>query len=125
MTNIDPINVNTQGVGGSYGFLGKKASRENDKGKAEKASIAPEQTPVPADQVLNHMAQSAISVAPRKVDPSKYVDSASADRIAGFMADFEDIVANNLKAISTEFPNMSDSAKQALALSQVNDKIGG
>lgn len=122
MTSIDKINVNTQGIGGSYGFGGKKATRENDKGKAEKASLA-EQTPVPADQVLTYLAQSAVSVAPKTVDPSKFVDKASADRIAGFMADFEDIVANNLTAISKEFPGMSDSAKQALALAQVNDKM--
>lgn len=118
MTFINPINVNTNGVGGAYGF-GSKPQTKAEEGKEEAVTAqAPEQKQVPADQVLNFLAQSAATVKPKTIDPSKYVDSASAERIAGFMSSFEDIVATNLAAIDKEFPGMSDSAKQALALAQ-------
>ncbi len=71
------------------------------------------------------MAQSAVSVQPaatKTVDPSKYVDATSAARIAGFMADFEDRVAQGLQAFNQEFPDssMSDSAKQAVVLAGID-----
>lgn len=118
MTSINPINVNTQGVGGFYGY-GEKPKTEEKETKEAEVSVNAEKTQLPADKVLEYMAQSAISIAPKTVDPSKYVDEESKARIAGFMAEFEDIVAANLKAISDEFPGMSESAQQALALSQV------
>ena len=123
MTSINPINVNTQGIGASYGFNNKSKSSEEAK---EEEIIAPEgqKTPVSADEVLNYMAQSAVSVTPKAVvDPSKYVDEASRARIEGFMAGFEDIVAQNLTAITAEFPEMSDSSKQTLALANVNKQM--
>lgn len=121
MTYINPINVNTQGVGGSYGFGAKpKTSDEKTTEEAQTSAPANTQSQVPADQVLNYMAQSAVSVAPKTVDPSKYVDSASAQRIAGFMSQFEDVVATNLTAISKEFPGMSAGAQQTLALAQAD-----
>ncbi len=121
MTYINPINVNSQGVSGSYGF-GAKPQTKSDESAAEEtpATAQTQQTQVSADQVLNYMAQSAVSVTPKTVDPSKYVDSESAQRIAGFMSQFEDIVATNLTAINAEFPDMSDSSKQAMALAQVD-----
>lgn len=125
MTSIDPINVNTQGIGGAHGF-GKNAKaehKENDKGKDSVSNF--KQTPVSADDVLSYMAQSAVSVTPAKtasVDPSKYVDNESAARIAGFMADFEDKVASGLAAFDKEFgdTNISDSAKMAVVLAGID-----
>lgn len=124
MTHINPINVNTQGIGSALGFGNAKAKTE-DKEKEAVLEAGVQQKPVSADDVLSFMAQSSASVTPSatSVDPSKYVDKASAERIAGFMAQFEDIVANNLSAITAEFPEMSDSGKQALALAQVNQQI--
>ena len=115
---VNPINVNPQGISGSYGF-GKQHKPEEK--KAEENKVIAEQKPqVAPDKVLDLMAKSAVPVITTKtIDPSKYVDEASAKRIAGFMSQFEDIVAANLSAISAEFPGMSDSSKQALALSQV------
>lgn len=123
MTSINPINVNTQGVGGAYGF-GAKPDTKKEEGAEEAVNKAPvQQKQVPADQVLNYMAQSSVSVAPKTIDPSKYVDNESAARIAGFMAQFEDIVAENLTAINAEFPDMSEGAKQAMALAQVEQSV--
>lgn len=123
MTSINPINVNTQGIGSSYGYNTKSKSEEKET-KEVATSANGKQSSVSADDVLNFMAQSAVSVTPAttSVDTSKYVDSESATRIAGFMSDFEDIVATNLSAISQEFPNMSDGAKQALALARVDSQ---
>ena len=118
MTSINPINVNTQGVNGGYGYGTKpKAEGEEATETPDVVTTGP-QTPVAADDVLSYMAQTAVVVPTKTIDPSKYVDKESADRIAGFMSDFEDIVAKNLAEISAEFPGMSDSAKQTLALAQ-------
>ncbi len=121
MTSINPINVNTQGIGGAYGFGSKPKAEENEAKKQEEVQAGAAKTPVAADDVLAFMAQSAAVAAPKTIDTSKYVDKESEARIAGFMADFENIVAENLAAITAEFPEMSDSAKQALALAQVKE----
>lgn len=125
MTSVNSINVNTQGVGGNFGLNAKAKPEEKEKGKAQEEVVAGEQKPqVAAGDVLSFMAQGAVSVAPasaKTIDPAKYVDNESAARIAGFMSQFEDIVAANLTEISKEFPNMSDGAKQALALAQFEE----
>lgn len=122
MTLINPINVNTQGIGGAAGF-GHQPKTEKEEAKAEaRAAHQEEKSSVPADQVLNYLKQSAVSVAPKPtIDPTKYVDKASAERIAGFMADFEDKVAEGLKAFDKEFEGVkiSDSAKMAVVLAEV------
>lgn len=125
MSSINPINVNTQGIAGAYGYMAKSAKEDKEATENEAAAAGSQKSSVSADEVLSFMAQSAVSVKPAttSVDPTKYVDSESADRIAGFMAQFEGIVANNLSAISEEFPNMSEGAKQTLALAQVNSQI--
>lgn len=118
---INPINVNAQGVGNSYGHDAKPKSEEK-KAKQPEVQVSEQKKAVPADDVLSFMAQSSVSIAPassKNIDPAKYVDKESEARIAGFMADFEDIVAKNLSAINAEFPEMTDGAKQALALSQI------
>ena len=119
MTSINPINVNTQGVGGSYGY-GAKPKAEKKEAEEAKPGVGGNKPQLSADDVLSFMAQSAAVAVPKPIDPSKYVDKESEKRIARFMAGFEDIVATNLSAISKEFPNMSDGAKQSLALAQVD-----
>lgn len=125
MTLINPINVNSQGINSALGYGAKPKSKEEAK-EAEAATVAaPEQSKVSADDVLNFMAQSAVSVKPaaaKTIDPSKYVDDESAARIAGFMADFEDKVANGLAAFSVEFKDakVSDSSKMAVVLKQID-----
>jgi len=126
MTAINPINVNTQGIGNSYGYE-KQAKAKEKEAKEEEVSIGNQQKSVPADQVLNYMAQSAVAVTPAKkaLDPSKYVDEESAARIAGFMAQFEDKVAEGLAAFNEEFAgvDISDSSKMALVLAGINKEI--
>lgn len=122
MTNVNPINVNTQGIGGAFGFGSKpKSEAEEQKKEPEVAVASGEKKALSADEILTYMAKSAavnVPKATKTIDPSKYVDEASAKRIAGFMAGFEDVVAKNLAAITKEFPEMSEGAKQSLALAQ-------
>lgn len=121
-SSINPINVNTQGIGGTNGFGAKPKTEKEEVKEEAKAALREEKPSVPADKVLDFLAQSSISVAPKKaVDPTKYVDKASAERIAGFMADFEDKVAEGLKAFDKEFEGVkiSDSAKMAVVLAEV------
>lgn len=121
MTSINPINVNTQGVGSFGSAVPSKAEKKEEKA----AEVQPEikQSQVPADQVLNFLAASSTPVVARKtVDPSKYVDEASAARIGEFMKGFEDKVAEGLKAFDQEFAgvNVADSTKMAVVLKQID-----
>lgn len=121
---INPINVNTQGIGTSYGYV--KNSKPEEKEQKETEVSTGGQTQVPADKILDLMAQSAASVTPTKtVDPSKYVDEESANRIAGFMSQFEDKVAEGLKAFDEEFAgvDISDSAKMAVVLAGIDQQV--
>ena len=117
MTSINPINVNTQGVGSSYGY-GAKPQTEKEEVEEVKPGSGQQKTQLSADEVFSFLAQTGVVIAPKTVDPAKYVDKTSEERIAGFMAGFEEIVATNLAVISKEFPDMSDGAKQSLALAQ-------
>ena len=124
MESINPINVNAQGINGSAGF-GKKAKPEQKEETEKEVTVAAQKNPVAADKVLSFMAQSAVAVAPattKALDPSKYVDEASAARIAGFMAQFEDKVAEGLKAFDAEFPGVevSESTKMAVVLGKID-----
>lgn len=122
MTLINPINVNTQGIGAKVGYGAQKKEEKELEKKAE-TQASPEKTQVSADKVFDFLSASSISVVPKKtVDPSKYVDDASAARIAAFMQGFEDTVAANLSAISADFPKMSEGAKTTLALKQADKK---
>lgn len=119
MTNINPINVNTQGIHGALGF-GAKPKSEKKEADEVKPEVAGLKQQLSADDVLSFLAQSAAVAAPKKLDPSKYVDKASEERIAGFMADFEDRVAEGLAAFAAEFPNASPRAGEAVVLAKLN-----
>lgn len=126
MTSINPINVNSQGIGAASGFGAKPQASEEELKKEELPVSGENQTPVSADKVLSFMAQSAVSVTPNKaIDTAKYVDSESAARIASFVGSFEDKVAEGLAAFDKEFAGMpiSDSAKMSVVLAQVEQEI--
>lgn len=123
MSSINPINVNSQSVGGSFGYKAKAKAEEKEAKKQEAPQIANEKPSVSADAVLSYMAKSAVAIeapAVKTLDPTKYVDEASAKRIAGFIAGFEDKVAEGLTAFAKEFPEMSDSAKMVAVLSKID-----
>lgn len=122
---INPINVNPQGIGSSYGYSVKPKAEEKET-KETDVQAETQQSQVSGDKILGLMAQSAASVKPAKtVDVAKFVDSESAQRIAGFMAQFEDKVAEGLKAFDEEFAgvDISDSAKMAVVLAGIDKEV--
>lgn len=119
MTNINPINVNTQGLHGALGF-GAKPKSEKKEAEEAKPEVAAQKQPLSADDVLSFLAQSAAVAAPKRLDTAKFVDAASEERIAGFMADFEDKVAEGLAAFAAEFPAASPRAGEAVVLAKLN-----
>lgn len=123
--SINPINVNTQGVGNKMGYGAQPKADSEAGAKAETQAKSAEQTSVEADKIFDYMAaNSAVVVTPKSVDPAKYVDAASEARIASFMGAFEDKVAEGLKAFEQEFAgmNISESTKMAVVLGQVEQE---
>lgn len=129
MTNFN--NINGIGVGLNTNLPQKEAAPEV---KEETVKEAPQPKPelslMSQDDVLNVMAQqaainkSAIQ-AQKSYDVSKYVTPEQAQRIAGFVTSFEDIVAQNLQAVTAEFGDeLSDSAKMNIVLSSADKMVG-
>lgn len=116
MTAINPINVNTQGIGGTWGFGLQQRTEEKPQEKADLSSNLSQNRQVSSDATYAFLnAQGAAFVPTNRLNPAQYVDGASAERIAGFMAQFEDIVATNLGVIAQELPSLSDGASYAVA----------
>jgi hypothetical protein len=109
---------------GSYKF-GKKEAEKDEKKPEEKEQVSPQvqRKEVEPEKVLDYMAAWANPVAPKTINPSKHVDSASEARIAEMMARFEKEVEARADVIRDEFPQASAAAVQALALKQVETLI--
>jgi len=121
MTSINPINVNTQGIGAKVGFGAKPKAEQGKEHKAE-VHVGSEKSQLSPNAILDFLSASSISVAPKKsIDPSKYVDAASQARIESFMASFEDKVAEGLAAFDKEYAgvNLSDSTKMNVVLKKI------
>jgi hypothetical protein len=122
MTQINPINVNTQGISNALGYGAKSKSEKKEAEETQTGAVGAQKAQLSADDVLNYLAQSAAVSAPKTVDPSKYVDKESEARIAGFMAGFEDKVAEGLAAFAKEFPNASEKTGQVVVLAKLNNE---
>lgn len=126
MTSIDPINVNTAGAGGVGQSKVNPNVQPQVKEQAQAETTEAQHTPVNPDEVFAYMNASATAnMVPKTVNPSKYVDSASAERIAGFMQGFEDKVAEGLAAFDADFGSMdvSDGAKMNVVLNAINSQM--
>lgn len=123
--NVNGVGINTNSVN-PYG------NPPQDKGgkpeeKTEQVAPATPQTPqVNPDDVLAYMANQAVVVnpkaaAPQTYDVGKYVTPEQAERIAGFVAGFEDQVAKGLLAIDSELGdlNLPDDVKNEIAAGMV------
>lgn len=94
---------------------------EKAKQKEEDKKPVIENKKVDAGEVLDFMNTQAVSVrpveTPRVLNISKYVTPEQAARIGGFISQFENTVAEGLKAIEAELGNaIPDSAKLDLAV---------
>lgn len=121
---INRIGINPSSVN-PYGNNPKGSDTKPEDKQPETAKTPAPGTQVNPNDVLTYMAQSAIIVNPKATtktyDVSKYVTPEQAERIAGFVASFEDQVAKGLLAIDEtgELAGLSDSAKYEIAASMV------
>lgn len=128
MTNFN--NINGIGVGLNTNLPQREKGAEVKEDVVKDAPQAkPELNLMSQDDVLNVMAQqaalnkAAIS-GTKNYDVSKYVTPEQAQRIAGFVTSFEDIVAKNLESISAELGNgVSQEAKMNIALASTDKMV--
>ena len=118
---IDPLKFNYI----RYGHLERENKGEEtaaEQQQTQGATPQPERAEVPSDKVLEFMAQASYNQAPKvkPLDVSKYVTPEQAERIAGFVRDFQKSVGKTMEAVNSEFPNLDDSAKMALAVDLFN-----
>lgn len=124
--NIPGIGINT-GTVNPYGNQPKGNETKPEDKKPEAPPAGPQGTAVKPEDVLTYMAQSAVIVnpkvaAPKTYDVGDYVTPEQAERIAGFVASFEDGVTKGLLAIDAEFGEngpLSEEAKLELAANMV------
>ena len=118
---IDPLKFNYI----RYGHLERENKGEEtaaEQQQTQGATPQPERAEVPSDKVLEFMAQASYTQAPqvKPLDVSKYVTPEQAERIAGFVRDYQKSVDKTMEAVESEFPNLDDSAKMALAVDLFN-----
>ena len=129
MTNIH--NINGIGVGLNTNLPQREAAPEAKQEETkEAAQVQAAPSFISAEEVEKFNAQqAAINKATvngaRTYDVAKYVTPEQAQRIAGFVTSFEDIVAKNLEAVTAELGNnVSESVRMNVALSAA-DKLAG
>lgn len=124
--NINGVGINTGAVN-SYVPQSKKEDVKTGENPETETSQESGKTLNP-DDVLTFMAQQANIYKPAnlvagKYDISKYVTPEQAKNIAGFVASFEDAVAEGLIDIDEEFGNiLSDAAKYEIAANMAGPK---
>lgn len=127
MTNLN--NINGIGIGLNTNLPQRETAAEVKENVVQDApQVNSAANLIPQDEVLNVMAQQAavnFAVnAPRTYDVAKYVTPEQAQRIAGFVTSFEDIIAQNLQAVTAEFGNsLSDGDKMNIALSTTDKMV--
>ena len=128
MTNLN--NINGVGIGLNANLPQKNtAPAQEEQTQEAQQQARPNLKFVSGDDVMNIMAQQAtmnqpIINKPNAYDVGKYVTQEQAQRIAGFVTSFDDIVAQNLQSITAEFGNsISDDMKMNIALSSTDKLI--
>ena len=114
--SVNRIQMNTNYQLGSIGEKpeGKAKQKEESKPEVESKQVS-------ANEVLDFMNTQSISArpaeTPRVLNIAKYVTPEQAQRICGFINQFENEVANGLKAIEDELGNaITEDAKMNLAV---------
>lgn len=117
---LDKLNLN---VGQAlFAKTAKKEAAEEAKAeeKPQQQAAAP-QKEVSAKETFAYMGAGAQVVAPKTIDPAKYVDKVSAERIAELMAMFTEKVEANIGSFTAE--GLSPQAAQYAALAKVNKEM--
>ena len=118
---IDPLKFNYI----RYGHLeneNKSEEKAAEQQQTQGANQNIERKEVPSDKVFEFMAQASYAQTPqvKPLDVSKYVTPEQAERIAGFVREYQKSVDKTMEAVEVEFPNLNDSAKMALAVDLFN-----
>lgn len=116
--NVNRIQLNTNY---KLGDVNEKPEEKAGKKEEDKKQPVTENKQVSAGEVLDFMNTQAMSVrpaeTPRVLNISKYVTPEQAQRIGSFISQFENAVADGLKAIENELGNaLSEDAKMNLAV---------
>lgn len=110
------INLNLFGLNYQKTLEEKKEIKAKEE---EKPAVQPETKNVDAKEVLNAMAlsgaQNIAFAGLNTVDPKKYLNGESIERIQKSMPAFENLMENYMNIIEAEFPNLSETQKQELA----------
>ena len=114
--SVNRIQMNTNYQLNSIGEKPEGKAKQKEESKPEV-----ENKQVPASEVLDFMNTQSIAArpaeTPRVLNIAKYVTPEQAQRICGFINQFENEVANGLKAIEDELGNaITDDAKMNLAV---------
>ena len=120
---INRIGINTGSIN-NYGNTPKGENKPEDTVVETPAQGAPAKAPVLADDVLTYMANQALGVnvsAPKTYNVSKYVTPEQAERIASFVAGFEDEVVKVLGAIEAEGLRLPEDKKYEIAAAMIAD----
>ena len=127
MTNLN--NINNVGIGLNPNLPKKEAAAEVNEKAIQEAPLGNSAASlISQDEVLNVFEQQAalnkLAInTPKTYDVQKYNTPEQAQRIAGLMASYEDVVVQNLQAITAEFgTSLSENDKMNIALSTV-DKL--
>lgn len=101
--------------------VGEKPENKADKKEDNKPQVEQQQPQVSAEETLNFLNAQALTARPveqpRVLNVSKYVTPEQAERICGFINQFEDAVAQGLQNIEVELGSaLSDDAKMNLAV---------
>jgi len=118
---IDPLKFNYI----RYGHLERENKGEEtaaEQQQAQGANSQVERKEIPSDKILEYLAQANYAQAPqvKPLDVSKYVTPEQAQRIAASVREYQQVIGKTVDAVSSEFPNLDDSAKTALAVELFN-----
>ncbi len=122
MSSINPLRF---GVSGNQYFKQETTGDSKQPQKNDVNTSAKSESSVNSNTVLSYMAAQNADILPvnttkKTVDVSNYVTEEQEARIAGFMTGFEADYDAAFKIAGEEFPELSEGAVSALALSYVN-----
>ena len=130
MTNVNNISGINVGLNTNLPQNNSSPDVKEDAVKESAQTAKPEVNFVDAEDVMSAMAgQAAINKSTvsgaKAYDVSRYVTPEQAQRIAGFITSFEDIVAKNLESVTNELgTGVSENVRMDIALAKA-DKMAG
>lgn len=130
MTNVNNISGINVGLNTNLPQNNSSPDVKEDAVKESAQAAQPEANYIDAEDVMSAMAsQAALNKSTvggaKTYDLGRYVTPEQAQRIAGFITSFEDIVAKNLESVTNELgTGVSENVRMNIALAEA-DKMAG